>query len=579
MANLSGGVLVQRFRLDVLHRQDELGDYYRGWDLKRDLPLNILVLRAGLAYDPTLLSFNQGQLTLQTLAHPHIVPFYGLYQDHNISFMVERLTEGQLLADILAQRHGQPAPVEEALIYLKAISSAAGYAHGFGLVHCNIKPAHILLENSGNILLAGFGFARSADSPMTASGIAGVPAYMAPEAIRREAVTSASDIYSMGMVLFELVAGRHPFLKTGESLQSPGVAERLADAHLNQPPPDPRTYNPAIPAGLAQLTAVALAKSPRERYQSSQEMLEVACAVLGKSPDQLPDHLATGPSAADVPGVLVTPAGPALRPAAPGAFVPPPASYAALPFYQPGESPGAPRPQSGYVPPTQVAQPGYVPPTQAAQPGYVPPTQVVSQPSYATYPLPQSGSDAPSQRLAPHRKAFPWTMVIIAGIVIFLCLAAAAAGGGLLLLNGLATPTPTPTLVASATPPPTTPPTAAQPVPPTQPAGLMASDTPLPSPTTPPTNTPAPTPTRPPTNTPMPSSFTVTIRNNLGYPILAHRDGQLMGTDPIPPGMYIFYRGIPPGVHNFEFCDYEQPSKCPYQRTEEINSDTTITVP
>ncbi len=579
MANLSGNVLVQRFRLDFLQRQDELGDQYRGWDLKRNLPLTVIVLRAELEHDPALLSFHQGQMTMQTMAHPHIVPFYGLYQDRNLSFMVEKFAEGTSLADILAQRRGQPTPVEEALIYLKALSSAAGYVHSFGLIHCNIKPAYVVLEKSGNILLAGFGLARSADSPMTASGIAGVPAYMAPEAIRGETVTPATDLYSLGVVLYELVAGRHPFLNPGESLQSPGVSEYLVNAHLSQSPSDPRLVNPAIPAGLAQLIVTTLAKSPRDRYQSSQEMLEVACAVLSKSPQQIPDRLST-PGAATAAGadLLVAPAGGAPRPVQPGAAPLPSATYAA---YQPPQGPNAPRPgaaQPAYVPPTQAAQPGYVPPTQVVQPGYVPPTQVAPQPSYATYPLPQPTQAAPSQRLAPPKRAIPWVPIAIAGFVLFLC-AGLAVAGGLFFLNGFTalTPTPTSTLVATLTA--TSPPADTQPAPPTEPAGLMITDTPTPTNTPLPTDTPRPTPTRLPTNTPMPSSFTVTIRNNLGYPILAHRDGSLMGTDPIPPGMYIYYKGIPPGPHNFTFCRYDQPSKCPYNRTVNIDSDLTIAVP
>jgi serine/threonine-protein kinase len=555
MANLSGSVLVQRFRLDALQRQDDLGDHYRGLDLKRNLALNVLVLRSELAYDPTLFSFHQGQLTLQTLAHAHVVPFYGLYQDRDISFMVEKQVEGQLLSEVLSQRGGQPLPLEEAVIYLKALGAAVGYAHGFGLIHCNIKPAHVIIENNGNILLAGFGFARSADSPMTASGIAGLPAYMAPEAIQKQAVTPATDIYSLGILLYELVVGRHPFLQPGESLQSPGVAGRLSEAHLRQPPPDPRLANPSAPAGLAQVIATALSKSPRDRYQSAQEMVEVACAVLGKSPDELPDRLGMGAAGA---AVLVA------RHASPAS----PPSYATTPFYQQGEPPSTPRP----VPPTQVAP----------QPPYTPATQVAPQPPYTAYPPAGPTQAAPSQRLAQKQKGLPWLWIIIVCMVLFMCVVSAALAG-FWLLGGLATatPTPTPTFTATATQqPPALPPTGAPPVlPPTQPGGQLLTDTPTPTSTPFPTPTPPPTATPRPTNTPMPSSFTVTIRNNLGYPILAYRDGQMMGTDPIPPGMYIYYKGIPPGRHTFTMCHYEFSNQCPTEKTVEVYSDMTITAP
>lgn len=573
MNNLTGTVLLQRFRLDGLERQDYLGDDYRGWDLKRNLPLTIKLLRAQLPHDPALLTFQQGNSTLQTLTHPHIVPFYGLYQDQNWAFFVERYVQGYLLREQLLERRGLPVRTGDALIYLKALCLALNYAHGFGLVHCSVNPATIWVERSGNILLGGFGLARSLDSQMTPTGLAGPPVYVAPEMLRRQEVSGATDIYALGLVLFELLTGQHPFLGPVGASVPPGLAEKLGEAHLNQAPPNPRTLNPAIPDGLAQVTLTALAKSPRQRYQSPQEMLEIACAMLGSSPDAIPDRFGAPepPVEAGEATLVMTPP---LRPQ----------TYAAPPPNRPVVGSGS----------TQVASPA----GRAAGPGG---TQVISQP--AAYPAtqvvaPDSGGYAPgysppagsppppvyglSEAAAPSRRR-PWLWpVILLGLGACLLVGGAAAffaGRGLLAASA----TPSATLVMAATNTPLPP--AATPQPPTAASvqGELPTETPQPTPAPtnapPPTATPPPPPTTTATATPRPTAFKVTIQNNLGFPVYAFRDGSLMGTDPIPPRMYIFYRGIPAGPHTFTVCQNPNGTACRPTRRVDVQQDLTVTFP
>jgi hypothetical protein len=138
----------------------------------------------------------------------------------------------------------------------------------------------------------------------------------------------------------------------------------------------------------------------------------------------------------------------------------------------------------------------------------------------------------------------------------------------------LASATPTLTETATALPTDTAPPA------PTQPPAEMATDTAVPTATLPPTlPPPPPTATPLPSPTPQPSSFTVTIRNNQNFEIYAFRDGQLMGTDPIPPAHYIYYRGIPPGSHEFTFCADMERNYCPVVKHVVVNQDMTIAVP
>ncbi len=567
MNNLAGTVLLQRFRLDALERQDYLGDNYRGWDLKRSLPLTIKLLRAQLPHDPTLLTFQQGSSTLQTLIHPHIVPFYGLYQDQNWTFFVERYVEGHSLRDHLLELHGLPMRTGDALIYLKALCLALTYAHGFGLVHCSVNPSNIWYERGGNILLGGFGLARSLDSRMTLTGLAGPPVYVAPEMLRRQEVSGATDIYALGLVLFELLTGQHPFLGPVGASVPPGLAEKLGEAHLNQAPPNPRTLNPAIPDGLAQVTLTALAKSPRERYQSPQEMLEIACALMGSSPEAISDRFAPpAPAASDGEATLVMPA--PVRPQ----------TYAAPAPGRPAVGPAGTQvmPVSGQA---AVGSGG----TQVVpQPGGYPSTQVVPPVSGGYFP-PAPPPAAPMQAEAPAGRNRWLIPAILLGLAACLMVGAAAA---FLLSSGWFTaapaPSPSPALIATNTLPPTT--TAPPAAPTAAPAqGELPTETPLPSPTPAPTDTPPPTPTPPPTATLIPTSrptaFKVTIQNNLGFPVYAFRDGSLMGTDPIPPRMYIFYRGIPAGAHTFTVCQTPNGGACRPARQVDVQQDLTITFP
>lgn len=638
MSDPVGQVLLNRFRVDALLSQDELGTIYRGLDLKRNIPLAIKILQVEVPYDPQVISFQQDNLTLQTLSHPHIVPFYGLYQAMGLNFLVEKFIHGQSLQEILLARSGKPATTAEALTYLKALSSALGYIHGLGLIHCDIKPNNILIENDGNILLAGFAFARSADSPMTRTGVAGLPIYQAPEQILGRTVSPPTDIYALGLLLYELLTGQHPFLGvitragySGAAINNPASAERVRQAHLTQLPPDPRRINPNISPSLAQAVLTALNKEASQRYLSTQEMLEITCAVAGVTPDQVADRFPATPAAG---GTLVV--APVAKTPQPGATpYQQGAPGTAQSFSSPGQS-GTPAGQPGrppQTPPTQVSSPAYPQPgasgyPQPGAPGYppgqigrtpVPPTVQAAPPSYAgaspypqsvpgaqpPYPPSQAGATpySPATQLAPsygpstqaggtydipleaepRQNVLPWKLIIGigAGLVLCVILAAIIAVPILGSLGSTATPTIT-QLIASATStftviPPSA--TSANVVASPPPAQFIATDTPPPTATPPPTNTPPPTATRAPTDTPMANSFKVTIRNNLGNNIYAFRDGRLMGTDPIPPGRYIWYSGIPRGTYTFSFCTDPNMGHCVAQKKVTVDQDLTINVP
>jgi eukaryotic-like serine/threonine-protein kinase len=220
------------------------------WDLKRNVPLAMKVLHSNLGEDPSVFkSFQREAISLKKLAHPNIVPFYGLHQVGENAFLLQRFIDGPTLKELLQENKGRPLAIADALVYLKAVAAALHFAHASTVVHCDVKPGNVLLDRGGNIYLTDFGIARHADSTTTTMVGLGTPAYMAPEQILEKSVTPATDIYALGVMLFEMVTGQRPFQRAMKRDTESGRAdcrERIRYAHLHLPPPDPRSINPQI---------------------------------------------------------------------------------------------------------------------------------------------------------------------------------------------------------------------------------------------------------------------------------------------------------------------------------------------
>ena len=287
-----GQVLLNQFRVDSFVASGGMGAVYRVWDLQRNALLAMKVLHAELADDPSIFKrFRREARALQKLTHPNIVPFYGLYQLDDLVFILERFIDGPSLKDMLRQNKGEALPIPQTLSYLKAVSAALGYAHSNGVVHCDVKPGNVMIDRGGTIYLTDFGVARHTESTTTTIGSAGTPAYMAPEQIRGEHVTPATDIYGLGVLLFELLTGQRPFRGNEPGTENAGLtaAERTRFAHLHLMPPDPRSLNPAIPDALAQVLLTALNKDPNQRFNSTQAFYLAACGAAQVSPAEVAD--------------------------------------------------------------------------------------------------------------------------------------------------------------------------------------------------------------------------------------------------------------------------------------------------
>lgn len=231
------------------------------------------------------------------LTHPHILPLHDSGEAAGLLYYVMPLVEGETLRQRLA-REGA-LPVDETLRVLREVTDALAYAHGRGVVHRDIKPANILLHG-GHALVADFGIARAlrsaqepqdpgaGDAParhafggtsdtLTAEGISpGTPAYMAPEQASGGAVDERADLYALGVVAYEMLAGVHPF--------AGGSPRELIAAHLAATPPPLAARRPTVPPALAALVMRLLAKNPAERPPSAQAVLQALDGMRGTPP-------------------------------------------------------------------------------------------------------------------------------------------------------------------------------------------------------------------------------------------------------------------------------------------------------
>lgn len=216
----------------------------------------------------------EAQLVTQ-LEHPHILPVYDYDASHNPPYIVMRYLEGATLEHIMQET---TVPLDETAFMLNQVALALDYSHRQGIVHRDIKPSNIMLSSEGNTYLMDFGIARQQQedqTQLTMSGmLVGTPAYMSPEqAHGNRDIDAKTDIYSLGVVLYQLVTGRLPF--EGES------ATTIMYAHIHTPPQPPSQINPNLPPALDDIILKALAKSPNERYDSAHDMALAFTQTVG----------------------------------------------------------------------------------------------------------------------------------------------------------------------------------------------------------------------------------------------------------------------------------------------------------
>jgi len=219
------------------------------------------------------------------LSHPNIVSIYDRGVSNDSYYIVMEYVEGRTLKELIVTRG--PCPVPVAVSYTRQILAALRYAHRNGIIHRDIKPHNVIVDREGRVKVADFGIARAGASEMTEAGsIVGTAQYLSPEQARGAPVDESSDLYSTGVVLYELLTGTVPF--TGET------PVEIAMRHLSQAPEAPSARGPEIPRDLDLVVLRALAKEPADRYRNAGEMdRDLELVTRGESVGSETEHAAT----------------------------------------------------------------------------------------------------------------------------------------------------------------------------------------------------------------------------------------------------------------------------------------------
>jgi hypothetical protein len=290
--DLSGIALDGRYELHAVIGEGTFGRVYRGLDRRLARRVAVKVIKPWWAEDPDWVeSFEREAQLLASISDPGIVQIFDVGSADEGLYYVAELVEGESLAQRLS---AGPMAGAEALDIAEQLSRALARAHAQNIVHRDVKPANVLLSPDGRIKVGDFGVARLAAGSSEAAGgtIVGTPRYMAPEQARGGSITPATDVYGVGVVLYEMLAGRPPF--DGES------AVELALRHVNDPPPP---LPAGVPRSIARVAERALAKVPAQRYADGGELAEALARARVWAPDVAPAP--TGPGRARVDSTRV----------------------------------------------------------------------------------------------------------------------------------------------------------------------------------------------------------------------------------------------------------------------------------
>lgn len=267
---------------------------YKGYQPSMNRHVAIKVLSPQYSSDRAFVQRFQNEARLiAQLEHAHILPVYDFGQQEGMLYIVMRYLPTGTLEDRISP---QGMPLDEVLHILKQVASALDYAHSRGVIHRDLKPANVLIDAQGNAFLSDFGIAKTTEQEVSLTGtgnVIGTPNYMSPEQGLGEKVDARSDIYALGVMLFEMLTGQVPF--SGDN----PMAVMLR--HVHDVPPDPSSLRPDLPQAVSNVVLRALAKRPDERYQSAGELARaLEQALSGEAvppPDTMPLTAATRPLA------------------------------------------------------------------------------------------------------------------------------------------------------------------------------------------------------------------------------------------------------------------------------------------
>jgi serine/threonine-protein kinase len=253
-----------RYRIQRKLGAGGMADVYLAEDQELGRRVAIKILNGRHANDDQFIErFRREAKNAAALNHPNIVSIYDRGEAEDTYYIAMEFLDGRTLKELIVSRGA--APINVAIEYARQILSALRFAHRHGIVHRDIKPHNVLVDAEGRVKVTDFGIARAGTSQMTETGsIVGTAQYLSPEQARGGEVDPRSDLYSLGVVLYELLTGKTPF--DGDT------PVEIAMKHLSNAPKPPSSLRPEIPTELDKVVLRALSKNPDERYQSADEM-------------------------------------------------------------------------------------------------------------------------------------------------------------------------------------------------------------------------------------------------------------------------------------------------------------------
>ncbi len=261
-------VFANRYRIECLLGEGGMGAVYKALDLELDRTVALKLVRPDLASPQAMQRFKQELLLSSRISHKNILRIHDLSDFGGVKYITMAFVEGQDLADLI-DREGR-LPLPRALKFARQLCAALEAAHGEDVVHRDLKPQNILVDHADNLFVLDFGLAKSLEAEvtkMTRTGqIMGTPRYMSPEQVEAKEVDHRSDLYSLGLILYEIFTGQVPF--RGES------AMQLMYQRMTEHPADPRTGCPDLPEYIAGIILKCLEKDPDRRYQNAREILQ-----------------------------------------------------------------------------------------------------------------------------------------------------------------------------------------------------------------------------------------------------------------------------------------------------------------
>jgi len=294
-------LLNKRYRLLSPIGAGGMAVVYKAQDLALGRVVAVKVLREPLTGDPDFLArFQQEARAAANLAHPNIVTVHDFGRDGGRNYIVMEYIEGKDLKSLI--KDGSPFRVERALDLVIQMCAGVGYAHRAGLVHCDVKPQNILVTGDGRVKVTDFGIAKALSTLQpgeTTDVVWGSPQYYSPEQAAGEAPTPASDVYSIGIVLYEMLAGRLPFVASTQ--------QALAMMHLRDEPPRLTLFNPALPETLERIVHKVLAKEPSARYRTADQLGRILISYRERGLEATGMHLSVDTPPRGTPPVFAPP--------------------------------------------------------------------------------------------------------------------------------------------------------------------------------------------------------------------------------------------------------------------------------